>query len=90
MMLDIVWRTLNDGSKVLCYKIPLASPHGTRKYVYPVVPCLLSDSVQEIIRGVRRDTGLTGLDAIVYYYARQAGWDHDDAMKIALERKNLD
>jgi uncharacterized protein YcaQ len=90
MMLDIVWKKLEDGSKVLCYKIPLAVPAGKRKYGYYAVPCLMLDSVQYVIRDIQRETGLDGADAVVYYYARKAGWDHDEAMKIARERKNLD
>jgi hypothetical protein len=90
MMLDIVWKKLEDGSKVLCYKIPLAVPNGNQKYGYYSVPCLLLESVQKVVRDIQRETGFDGSDAVVYYYARKAGWDHDDAMKIALERKNLD
>jgi hypothetical protein len=49
----------------------------------------LLESVQKGVRDIQRETGLEGGDAVVYYYARKAGWDHDDAMKIALERKIL-
>jgi hypothetical protein len=80
------WRTLKDGTKVFCFKIPVPKNRKSshRKFFYPVVPdSLEGEPFRRLLCKVETSTGLTGRRALVYYYARLAGWGEEKAKEIA-------
>jgi hypothetical protein len=80
----VIWKKLKNGTKILCFKIPLPPRRrGGKKYFYPVVP-RESETTRMIISSVQAERpDLSGMRALVYYHARAAGWEEEDAKMIA-------
>jgi hypothetical protein len=80
-----VVKTLKNGARIVCFKIPLPidKQKRNRKYYYPVAPDLCCESIQRIMRDIHAKTGLAGTSALIYYHLRDAGWDDEQAQKIA-------